>query len=48
VQSAKEAGIYTIGVNTGPLADEVLYDAGADIVFPNHAALLDALPELIR
>ena len=48
VQSAKGAGIYTIAVNTGPLPDKVLYDAGADIVFPNHAALLKALPELIR
>jgi beta-phosphoglucomutase-like phosphatase (HAD superfamily) len=48
VQSAKGAGIYTIAVNTGPLPDKVLYDAGADIVFPNHAALLEALPELIR
>ena len=48
VQSAKGAGIFTIAVNTGPLPDKVLYDAGADIVFPNHAALLDALPELIR
>ena len=48
VQSAKGAGIYTIAVNTGPLPDKVLYDAGADIVFSNHAALLEALPELIR
>ena len=48
VQSAKGAGIYTIAVNTGPLPDKVLYDAGADIVFPNHAALLDTLPELVR
>ena len=48
VQSAKGAGIFTIAVNTGPLPDKVLYDAGADIVFPNHAALLEALPKLIR
>ena len=46
VQSAKGAGIFTIAVNTGPLPDKVLYDAGADIVFPNHSALLKALPEM--
>ena len=47
VQSAKGAGIFTIAVNTGPLPDKVLYDAGADIVFPNHSALLKALPEMV-
>lgn len=46
VESAKGAGIYTIGVNTGPLPDKVLYDAGADIVFPDHHALLEALRQL--
>lgn len=43
VEAAKAAGIYTIAVNTGPLPDRVLYDAGADIVFPNHHALRNAL-----
>lgn len=47
VESAKGAGIFTIAVNTGPLPDKVLYDAGADIVFPNHFALLEALPKLL-
>lgn len=43
VQSAKAAGIFTIAVNTGPLPDSVLWDAGADIVFPSMNALADAL-----
>ncbi len=47
VQAAKAAGIFTIAVNTGPLPDKVLYDAGADIVFPDHCALLEALPVLL-
>ena len=47
VQSAKAAGIFTIAVNTGPLPDKVLYNAGADIVFPNHSALLKVLPEMV-
>lgn len=32
VQAAHAAGIYTIAVNTGPLPDETLSQAGADIV----------------
>ncbi len=46
VESAKAAGIFTVAVNTGPLPDSVLYDAGADIVLPDHYALLEALPLL--
>ena len=32
IQSAKAAGIFTLAVNTGILSDNVLWDAGADIV----------------
>lgn len=32
VQSAKAAGIYTIAINTGILADEILRKSGADAV----------------
>jgi beta-phosphoglucomutase-like phosphatase (HAD superfamily) len=32
VQSAKAAGIFTIGINTGILADEILWNSGADKV----------------
>lgn len=32
VEAAKGAGIYTIAINTGILKDEVLVDAGADMV----------------
>lgn len=39
VESAVAAGIFTIVVNTGPLPDKVLADAGADIVFPSMEAL---------
>lgn len=46
VEAAKAAGIFTVAVNTGPLDDCVLYDAGADIVLPDHHVLLEALPHL--
>lgn len=47
IESAKAAGIFTIAVNTGPLNDNVLYDAGADIVVPNHYTLVEILPYLL-
>jgi len=35
IESAVAAGIFTIAVNTGPLPDEVLLNAGADLLFPS-------------
>ncbi|MDH6357192.1 HAD-IA family hydrolase [Parabacteroides sp. PF5-9] len=39
VQSAVAAHIFTIAVNTGPLADQVLLDAGANLLYPDMNAL---------
>ena len=41
VKAGVAASIYTIAVNTGPLADQVLLDAGANILFPSVKALSD-------
>jgi HAD superfamily hydrolase (TIGR01509 family) len=41
VQAARAAGIFTIAVNTGPLKDEVLKEAGADLVLPSMQYLAD-------
>lgn len=41
VESAVAAGIFTIAINTGPLDEQVLWDAGADIVLPSMKALFD-------
>lgn len=35
VQAGVAAGIFTIAVNTGPLNEQVLWDAGANLVFPS-------------
>lgn len=43
VRSAKGAGIFTVAVNTGILKDEDLWEAGADVVLPDMAALLAKL-----
>ena len=42
VRAGVAAGIYTIAVNTGPLPDQVLLDAGANILFPSMPALSQA------
>ena len=43
VRSAKGAGIFTVAVNTGILKDEDLWQAGADVVLADMAALLEKL-----
>jgi len=48
VESGKAAGIYTIAVNTGPLADEVLFAAGADCVYHTMQELADNLENTIN
>ena len=35
IRAGVAAGIYTVAVNTGPLPDQVLLDAGANILFPS-------------
>jgi len=43
VRAGKAAGLYTVAVNTGPLADAALWNEGADQVFANMKELLDWL-----
>ena len=47
VESGKAAGIYTIAVNTGPLPDEILFNAGADCVYPSMWVLVDDFENLL-
>ena len=46
VQAGVAAGIFTIAVNTGPLPDQVLWDAGANLLFPSMPAFNKAWEEL--
>ena len=41
VQAGAAARIFTIAVNTGPLADEILLNAGADLLFSTMQDLSD-------
>ena len=46
VEAGHAAGIFTVAVNTGPLEDKILLDAGADILFPSMQAFCDSWEEL--
>lgn len=48
VEAAVAAGIFTIAINTGPMPDKVLADAGANIVLPSMKALYDSWDELYQ
>ena len=48
VESAHKANIFTIAVNTGPLPDKILIDAGADLLMDSLHSLNSALPELFE
>lgn len=41
VEAGVAAGIFTVAVNTGPLKDSVLLDAGANILYPSMQAFCD-------
>ena len=47
VEAGHRAGIFTVGVNTGPLDAQVLRDAGADIVLSGMEELATRLNEVI-
>ena len=48
VESAVAANIYTIAVNTGPLPDKVLLNAGANSIYPSMQALAENIEKLIH
>lgn len=46
VQAGVAAGIFTIGVNTGPLPDDVLKDAGANLLLDSMQLLADSFDDI--
>jgi len=46
VRSAVGAQAFTVACNTGPLADSILLDEGANLLLPSLQALADAWPTL--
>lgn len=47
VQAGAGAGCFTIGLTTGPIPAERLYDAGADLVFPSMECFARLFPLLL-
>ena len=47
VESAHRAKIFTVAVNTGPLDDHVLLDAGADLLMDSMDSFNSVLPKLV-
>ncbi|MBK5196572.1 MAG: beta-phosphoglucomutase, partial [Proteiniphilum sp.] len=48
IEAAVGAGIFTIAVNTGPLPDAILREAGASVVFNSMTELLGELPGILH
>lgn len=48
IEAAVAANIFTIAVNTGPLPDKVLLDAGADLLYPNMTSLANDWENIIN
>ena len=46
VEAGVAAGVFTVAVNTGPLQDSVLLDAGANLLYPSMQALCGGWEEL--
>lgn len=46
IESAHKAGIFVIAVDTGPLPDSVLKEAGADLVLDSMITLKEKLPDI--
>ncbi len=47
VKAGAASGAFTVAVTTGPIPEQDMWDAGADIVFPSMEAFADALPGLL-
>lgn len=47
VQAGVAAGVFTIAVNTGPIPDRQLLDAGANLLFHDMNVLADQFEELV-
>lgn len=47
VESAHRAGVFTVGITTGPIPAEKLKEAGADIVYNSMEECADLFPQLL-
>ena len=48
VTAGVAAGLFTVAANTGPLKEDILYNAGANLVFPSIEALCNEWKKLFE
>ena len=48
VQAAVAADVFTVAVNTGPIPEQKLKEAGAGLVLPGMPALADSFDDIVR
>jgi beta-phosphoglucomutase-like phosphatase (HAD superfamily) len=48
VEAAHAAGLFTVAVNTGPLPDSLLSDAGADFLLPSMTVLCNEWEDIYK
>lgn len=48
VKAGVAAGIFTLAVNTGPIPEKDLWDAGANLLFPSVQALTDRFDRIVE
>ena len=48
VQAAVAADVFTVAVNTGPIPEQKLKEAGAGLVLPGMPALADSCDDIVR
>ena len=48
IEAAHKAGLFVIVVNTGPLSDSLLWEAGANVLYPSMLALNEAWEKIMR
>lgn len=47
VKAGHDAGCFVIAANTGPLPDSMLFEAGADLVYPSMPALSQSIGDIL-
>ncbi|MDR0680963.1 MAG: HAD-IA family hydrolase [Dysgonamonadaceae bacterium] len=48
IESGRAAGIFTVAVNTGPLPDKVLWEAGANVLYPSMQTLAKLIETFVK
>ena len=48
IEAAHKAGLFVVVVNTGPLSDSILWEAGANLFYPSMLALHEAWEKIME